>query len=75
MADIALTWSFPSSDAYWRFLTELAGAISPILRGLGPEAEARVRARIGEMAQPFRSGEGSASPALCVNVATRKPPA
>jgi SAM-dependent methyltransferase len=75
MADIALTWPFPSPDAYWRFLTELAGAISPILRGLGPEAEARVRARIGEMTQPFRSGEGYAFPALCVNVATRKPPA
>ena len=36
MADIALTWSFPSPDAHWRFLTELAGAISPILRASVP---------------------------------------
>lgn len=75
VADIALTWSFPSSDAYWWFLTELAGAISPILQGLGPEARGRVREKIDEIAQPFRSGAGYAFPALCVNVATRKPPA
>jgi hypothetical protein len=72
-ADIALTWSFPSPDAYWWFLTELAGAITPILRGLDPEAQEPVREKITEMARPFRSGAGYAFPALCVNVATRKP--
>jgi ubiquinone/menaquinone biosynthesis C-methylase UbiE len=68
VAEIPLTWRFPSFDAYWWVLTEVAGAISPILRGLDPEAQSRVRAGIGEMALPFRSGDGYAFPALCVNV-------
>jgi ubiquinone/menaquinone biosynthesis C-methylase UbiE len=75
MAEIPLTWRFPSPDAYWWFLTEMAGAISPILRALAPGAQARVRARAAEMAQPFRSGEAYALPALCLCVSTRRPPA
>jgi hypothetical protein len=53
----------------------MAGAISPVLQGLDPEAQARVRARIVEMTQPFRSGDGYAFPALCVNVSTHRPSA
>jgi ubiquinone/menaquinone biosynthesis C-methylase UbiE len=73
VAEILLTWRFPSSDAHWWVLTEMAGAISPILRSLAPDAQARVRARLGETAQPFRAGDGYAFPALCLNAATRKP--
>lgn len=70
---IPLTWRFPNPDAYWWFLTEMAGAVSPILRGLAPEAQAKVRTRLDEMAQPFRTGDGYAFPVLCLNAATRKP--
>ena len=73
VADMSLTWRFPSLDAYWWLLTEMAGAISPILRGLAPEAQAKVRTQLDEMAQPFRADDGYAFPALCLNVATRKP--
>lgn len=73
VVEMVLTWRFPSSDAHWWVLTEMAGAISPILRGLAPEARAKVRTRLGEMAQPFRTGDGYAFPVLCLNVATRKP--
>ena len=68
-----LTFRFPGPDAYWSFLTEMAGAISPILLGLPREAQAKVRALIDELAQPFRAGAGYAFPVLCLNVATRKP--
>jgi hypothetical protein len=68
-----LTWRFSSSDVHWWVLTEMAGAISPILRGLAPEAQAKVRTRLVETAQPFRAGDGYAFPAVCLNVATRKP--
>ena len=71
--EVSFTWRFPTRDAYWWFLTEMAGAISPVLRGLSPEAQAHVRARLDELAQPFRAGERLAFPALCLNVATRKP--
>jgi SAM-dependent methyltransferase len=73
VAEVSITWRFPTRDAYWRFLTEMAGAISPVLRGLTPETQAHVRARFDDMAEPYRSGEGYALPALCLNVATRKP--
>jgi hypothetical protein len=69
-----LTWHFPA-DRHWRFLTEMAGAISPILKSLGEDAQRRIRARIDEMARPFRSGDGYAFPALCVNVGTHRPAA
>jgi ubiquinone/menaquinone biosynthesis C-methylase UbiE len=73
VVEMPLTWRFPSPDAYWWFLTEMAGAISPILRGLGPEAQANVRTHLDEVAQPFRAGGGYAFPVLCLNGATRKP--
>jgi ubiquinone/menaquinone biosynthesis C-methylase UbiE len=73
--EVRFTWRFPRREAYWWFLTEMAGAISPVLRGLTPEAEARVRARLDDLTQPFQAGESYAFPALCLNVATRKPAA
>jgi hypothetical protein len=71
--EVSLTWRFPTREAYWWFLTEMAGAISPVLRALSPEAQAHVRARLDDLARPFRAGEGYALPAVCLNVATRKP--
>ena len=73
IAEMPLEWRFPGLDAYWRFLTEMAGAISPVLRTLTPEAQAAVRARWSELAEPFRADDGYALPALCLNVATRRP--
>jgi ubiquinone/menaquinone biosynthesis C-methylase UbiE len=72
--EMPLTWHFPA-DRHWRFLTEMAGAISPILQSLDEDARRRIRARIDEMARPFRSGDRYAFPALCVNVGTHRPAA
>jgi ubiquinone/menaquinone biosynthesis C-methylase UbiE len=71
--ELALTWRFPNPDAYWWFLTEMAGAISPILRRLAPEAQIKTRADLDTLAQPFRVAGGYAFPVSCVNVATHKP--
>jgi SAM-dependent methyltransferase len=73
VAEVSISWRFPTRDAYWWFLTEMAGAISPVLRGLTPEAQAHVRARFDDLARSYRSGEGYALPGLCLNVATQKP--
>jgi SAM-dependent methyltransferase len=73
VVEMPLTWRFPSPEAYWWCLTEMAGAISPILRALAPGAQAQVRARLDDLAQPLRAGDGYAFPVLCLNVATRKP--
>jgi ubiquinone/menaquinone biosynthesis C-methylase UbiE len=73
VTEMTLTWRFAGPDAYWWFLTEMAGAISPILLGLAPDAQAKVRRQIDDLTQPFRAGAGYAFPVLCLNVATRKP--
>lgn len=73
VSEMRLTWPFSSRDAYWWFLQEMAGAISPLLRGLLPDAQAEVRAEMEHRAQPFRAGDGYRFPALCLNVSTRKP--
>jgi SAM-dependent methyltransferase len=73
VAEVSIVWRFPTRDAYWWFLTEMAGAISPVLRGLAPQAQTHVRARFDDLAAPYRSGEGYALPGLCLNVAGRKP--
>jgi len=72
VAEMPLVWRFPRAEAYWWFLTEMAGAISPILRGLTPEVQQKVRTRLEQMAQPFRAGDGFAFPALCLNAVTHK---
>jgi SAM-dependent methyltransferase len=72
VAEMPLTWRFPSPDAHWWFLTEMAGAISPILRGLAPQAQAKVRTQLEDMAKPFRTGDVLAFPASCLNATTRR---
>ena len=37
VVEVSFAWDFATSDAYWRFLTEMAGAISPILRALAAD--------------------------------------
>jgi ubiquinone/menaquinone biosynthesis C-methylase UbiE len=69
--EVSFRWSFADQDAYWRFLTEVAGAIASVLQTLTPEVQAQVRKQLHEAAEPFRSGEGYDLPAVCLNVVTR----
>lgn len=66
--EMALVWRFASDDGYWRFLLEAAGAISPILRSLSPEAQTAVRAQLQDAARPYQSGDGYDFPAAVINV-------
>lgn len=65
--EVALRWAFTDQDDYWRFLTEVAGAISTVLRALPPETQVMVREQVYEEAEPFRSGAGYDFPAVCLN--------
>ena len=68
--EISFRWVFADRDDYWRFLTEVAGPISSILRLLSPEVQAQVREQVHEAAEPFRSGEGYDFPTVCLNALT-----
>ena len=62
--------TFADFDAYWRYLNELAGAISPVLRGLSPEGCADVRDAVREAAAPYVASQGYDFPGRCLNAVT-----
>lgn len=69
--EVSFRWTFADRDDYWRFLTETAGAISPVLQALPPTVQTQVRGQVHEAAESFRSGEGYDFPAVCLNAVTR----
>jgi ubiquinone/menaquinone biosynthesis C-methylase UbiE len=70
--DVPTHRRFADFEAYWRYLTELAGAVSPVLRGLPPQEQAAVRAALREAAAPFETGGGYTLPGLCLNALTSR---
>jgi ubiquinone/menaquinone biosynthesis C-methylase UbiE len=63
-----IEFRFGDFDAYWAFLTEMAGAISPVLRALEPAEQEQVRARLVEAIEDFKRDEGYVLPGRCLNV-------
>ena len=68
--EISFRLPFADRDAYWRYLTDTSASISPVLRSLPPEEQAKVREQVHEAARPFQSGEGYDFPAVCLNAVT-----
>jgi ubiquinone/menaquinone biosynthesis C-methylase UbiE len=68
--EVQMHWRFVDPAAYWQFLTEMAGAISPILRSLPPQEQAAVRAQLDEATIPFQQDGGYDFPGLCLNAVT-----
>ena len=64
--EIAFTWRFPDTDAYWEFLTGAAGAIAMVVERLDRDERERVRAEVSEQAQSFAGPEGIELPAMSV---------
>jgi ubiquinone/menaquinone biosynthesis C-methylase UbiE len=67
---VPVHWRFADPEAYWHFLTEMAGAISPVLRSLPPEEQSAVRAQLREAITPFKQDGGYDLPGLCLNAVT-----
>jgi hypothetical protein len=61
---------FPTFDAYWRYLTDLAGAISPVLRGLSPEEQIQIREILRNASAQFLQDGRYDFPGLCLNAVT-----
>jgi SAM-dependent methyltransferase len=68
--EVSFRLPFAEQDAYWRYLTDTSASISPVLRSLPPEEQAKVREQVHEVARPFQSGEGYDFPAVCLNAVT-----
>jgi hypothetical protein len=55
MEDIELSWRFEDFDAYWIFLTQLAGGIALAIAALTDEDQRALRGRVEEAVEPYRS--------------------
>lgn len=64
--EVAFTWRFPDTDAYWDFLTRAAGAIALILDRLDDDERERVREEIAEQVESYAGVAGTELPALSV---------
>lgn len=62
--EVAFTFWFADAEAYWRFLTEAAGAIAAVIERLDPEQRARAREGIERAIEPLRDGDGLRMPAV-----------
>jgi len=70
--EVPYAFPFTGEDDYWRFLTDVAGAISMALGRLEDEARAAVRANLALRLEPYETQEGLELPAVSlVAAATR----
>ena len=55
---MAFAYPFDSDEDYWRFLTDMAGAISMVLSRLDEDVLAGVREELGRRLEPIRGADG-----------------
>jgi SAM-dependent methyltransferase len=71
--EVPYVFPFTGEDDYWRFLTDVAGAISMALARLDEAARAEVRTNLAERLDPFRTDEGIDLPAVSLVAAAARP--
>jgi SAM-dependent methyltransferase len=71
--EVPYVFPFTGEDDYWRFLTDVAGAISMALARLDEDASAEIRTKLGERLEPFRTDEGIDLPAVSLVAAAARP--
>jgi SAM-dependent methyltransferase len=70
--EVPYTYPFTGEDDYWRFLSDVAGAISMALGRLDDKARAAVRADLATRLEPYKTQNGLELPAVSlVAAATR----
>ena len=65
--EMEVTWTFPDFDAYWAFITDLAGAVSITLATLTDAEQRAVREEAADEAGAHRSDNGLVMPGHCLN--------
>jgi ubiquinone/menaquinone biosynthesis C-methylase UbiE len=66
--EVEVVWSFADEEELWRFITELAGALALMIRGLPEKEQLRVRSEVERASEPLRSNGGYDMPGLTLNV-------
>ncbi len=65
--EVDMTYRFGSPDEYWRFVTELAGALALLIAQMPPDEQDAVRDKTVAALGPYRSGEGYEIPGMALN--------
>ena len=68
VGEVEVVWSFADDEELWRFVTELAGGIALVIRGLPEDEQLRVRSEVERASEPQRSNGGYDMPGLTLNV-------
>ena len=69
--EVPITWRHRDFDGYWRFLTEVAGAIAALIESLPPEEQAAARETIRSVVSEFQTESEIALPGVALNVMTQ----
>jgi ubiquinone/menaquinone biosynthesis C-methylase UbiE len=65
--DVELTWRFEDFDAYWRYLTELAGGVAVAIAALPGFDKRALREQVENAVEPYRSNGGYELPGVAQN--------
>jgi ubiquinone/menaquinone biosynthesis C-methylase UbiE len=71
--EVPFAYPFTGEDDYWRFLTDMAGAISMALGRLDDAARAEVRAELATRLEPYETPGGLELPAVSLVAAASRP--
>jgi len=67
MEDLELSWRFEDFEGYWRFLTQLAGAIALAIAALPDHDQRALRGRLENALAPYASNGGYELPGVAQN--------
>jgi len=70
---IAANWEYSDADEYWRVQTTLSTAAARTLAPLDDDRLARIRRRVDERLDPFRTADGLVLPGVSLGVAAHRP--
>lgn len=66
--EVPITWRYRDFDGYWRFLTEVAGAIATLIESLPQGEQVTAREAMQSAVSDFQTGSEIALPGVTLNV-------
>jgi ubiquinone/menaquinone biosynthesis C-methylase UbiE len=72
LEEVHLTWRFEDFEHFWRYSTEIAGAIALVIAKLDDREAAAVRSELESACERYATGSGGYDfPGVCINGLTR----